>query len=388
MFSFRFVSIGVSFYLERFAIWHNLQLKLEGKGFMKAREAALQVLRDVGKPLRCKEMTQQAIQQGFWNPKAKNPENSMYQSIRKDIKDNRETPFHQLERGVFGLRDEQRSSETNSTSSSDSSVPGSGKGRRSDKDRSLMTFLAAAERVLDEFGQRQPMHYVSIANKAIEEGWLVTNSKVPEATLASQIKIDTDRSRDKGISPRFMRHGKGLYGLSKWTRGSLEHQIDKHNQRIRNDLLKKVKELSPEEFEVLTGRLLTVLGFDEVEVTDLHNDGGVDVRGTLVIGDAFRTRMAVQAKRWNTNVPAKVVKEFRGALDNNEQGLIIATSNFGKGARKEAELLNRKPIGLMNGEQLVQLLVENGIGAQPSKYEIIELGDLEKDLYEGDEESS
>ena len=43
-------------------------------------------------------------------------------------------------------------------------------------------------------------------------------------------------------------------------------------------------------------------------------DGGIDVRGTLVVGDAVRIRMAVQAKRWKDNVPVKVVREVRDSL--------------------------------------------------------------------------
>jgi hypothetical protein len=40
-------------------------------------------------------------------------------------------------------------------------------------------------------------------------------------------------------------------------------------------------------------RLLVELGFGEVEATSRIGDGGIDARGTLVGGDAIRTRMAV-----------------------------------------------------------------------------------------------
>ena len=63
-----------------------------------------------------------------------------------------------------------------------------------------------------------------------------------------------------------------------------EHDIERHNQRVRKELLKQVRSLSPAKFESLVGQLLTVLGFDKVEVTKEYGDGGIDVRGTLAIG--------------------------------------------------------------------------------------------------------
>jgi restriction system protein len=43
--------------------------------------------------------------------------------------------------------------------------------------------------------------------------------------------------------------------------------------------------MKPADFEALIGRLLTALGFEAVAVTPLAGDGGIDVRGTLVVGD-------------------------------------------------------------------------------------------------------
>ena len=90
--------------------------------------------------------------------------------------------------------------------------------------------------------------------------------------------------------------------------------------------------MDPGDFEELIGTLLTKLGFEDVEVTARSNDGGIDVRGTLVTGDVIRTRMAVQVKRWKANVQTPIVQQVRGSLGTHEQGLIITTSDFSKGA--------------------------------------------------------
>ncbi len=112
-----------------------------------------------------------------------------------------------------------------------------------------------------------------------------------------------------------------------------------------------------------------------VEVTKLSGDGGIDVRGTLVVGDVVRIKMAVQVKKWKlkNNIQAPVVQQVRGSLGAHEQGLIITTSDFSPGAVKEAAQADKTPIALMNGEQLVTLLMEHGIGVHRSKPDLFEI---------------
>jgi restriction system protein len=157
----------------------------------------------------------------------------------------------------------------------------------------------------------------------------------------------------------------------------LAFEIDKHNKAIRQKLKERLHNMHPADFEALIGELLVALGFDKVEVTNVSNDGGIDVRGTLVIGDVIRTRMAVQVKRWKTNVQAPIVQQVRGSLHAHEQGLIITTSGFSVGARKEANREGAVPIGLMDGEQLVTLLLENEIGVIRTSYNLFEIADKE-----------
>ena len=129
------------------------------------------------------------------------------------------------------------------------------------------------------------------------------------------------------------------------------------------------------EFEELIARLLAEIGFEDIEVTKRSGDGGIDVRGTLVVGDVIRTRMAVQVKKWKpkNNVQAPVVQQVRGSLGTHEQGLIITTSDFSPGARKEAARPDATPVALMNGEQLVLLLVEHNIGVSRRTHDLIEI---------------
>jgi restriction system protein len=83
--------------------------------------------------------------------------------------------------------------------------------------------------------------------------------------------------------------------------------------------------------------------------------------------------MAVQVKRWKDNVHAPTVQQVRGSLGTHEQGLIITTGAFSLGARKEAVRADAAPVGLMNGQQLINLLLEHEIGVQKTSLDLFEL---------------
>lgn len=71
---------------------------------------------------------------------------------------------------------------------------------------------------------------------------------------------------------------------------------------MRERLLQQIRTMDPAAFEELVGELLAKIGFEDVTVTRASGDGGIDVRGTLVAGDVIQTKMAVQVKRWKSNV--------------------------------------------------------------------------------------
>lgn len=241
------------------------------------------------------------------------------------------------------------------------------------RDVQRLSFTEAAARVLEIYAERRPMHYRAITDKAMEFGWLTSSGQTPEATMYSQILSENQRRKRRGEQPRFTDFERGFVGLTKWTPEGVSQLIEQHNRDVRRKLLARLKKMDPAEFEELIGLLLGAIGFEDVEVTQLHKDGGIDVRGTLVVGEAIRTRMAVQVKRWQGNVQRQQVQQVRGSLGAHEQGLIIATSDFSSPAREEAERPDAVPVGLMNGEQLVGLLVENELGVRRTPHDLVEL---------------
>lgn len=310
-------------------------------------EAVKVVLAQSSEPLSASQITERVLTLGLWKTEGKTPSATVSARLYMDIKKNGDaSAFKLVEKGKFVLRN----------ASVVRSIP-----EESDEPKGY-SFTECAIKVLEESESKEPMHYRDITDIALKKGWLVTEGKTPEATMNAQIITEIKRYENSGRAPRFVRYGKGKVGLSKWIPKGIPSRIEQHNNQTRDELLKKLLAMGPEEFETLTSRLLVEMGFEKVEVTKFGGDGGIDVRGVLVIGDVVRIKMAVQVKRWKLNVQAPVVQNLRGSLGVHEQGLIITTSDFSKGARNEASLADRVPIALMNGEQLVTLLMEHSIG--------------------------
>ncbi len=337
---------------------------------MNIREAIILILKDSNTPLHVKEITKRILSKKLWETSGKTPEATARAAINSDIRKNgNASPFVRHAPATFGLRKTDSSSKNKPETATETTVDqvaGTQKG-------TSFSFTDSAQMVLERFADRKPMHYRAITDKAVEMGWLLSKGKTPELSMNAQISTSIKRSRRRSEQPRFTQHGGGLVGLSRWMPTGLALEIERHNKKVRKELREKLFEMEWDAFEELVARLLSEMGFEEIEVTDKTGDGGIDVRGTLLVGEVIRTRMAVQVKRWKRNVQAPVVQQVRGSLAAHEQGLIITTSDFSKGAREEADRKDATPVALMNGEQLVVLLVENGVGVQRKSHDLIEL---------------
>ena len=333
---------------------------------MSARQAAIQVLTEAGEPLHSEEITKRILQKRLWETNGKTPGATVEAQICTDMqKKGPASAFVRTAPRTFALR-----TLAANLVQPTPTVPNNGSGSTAG-----LSFTEAAERVLNEYGHKSPMHYREITAKALQQGWIATSGKTPQASMYSQLITEIRRDKNRGKLPRFVQHGQGFFGLSRWMGRGLAFEIEQHNKRVRQKLHAHLLKMDPGEFEDLIGRLLAELGFEGVEVTRRSQDGGVDVRGTLVVGDVIRTQMAVQVKRWKTNnhVQAPVVQQVRGSLGTHEQGLIVTTSEFSSGARREAERPNAVPVALMNGEKLVELLAEYQVGIKRQAHDLFEI---------------
>lgn len=126
-------------------------------------------------------------------------------------------------------------------------------------------------------------------------------------------------------------------------------------------VLEQVLELDAKEFEILVGHLLTALGFEGSEVIGKSGDGGVDAIGDLNVANLAKVKVFVQAKRYKlgSRVAPAVVRQLRQAIPFGGQGAFITTSDFQPAAHDVATETGFPRIGLVNGRQLADLLVEH-----------------------------
>jgi restriction system protein len=228
-----------------------------------------------------------------------------------------------------------------------------------------------AERVLRDAGGG-PLHYREITERATNAGLMTPTGDTPWASINAAMGVDNRRREARGELPRFVGAGSGYYRL-RTAATEVERAIEQWNDRTKKDLLVQLGEIDPGTFEELIGELLERIGFEDVEVTKRSGDGGIDVRGVLTVGGVTRVKTAIQVKRWANNVPDRIVRELRGSIGPAEQGLIITTSRFTKAAIKEAEVSDRAPVTLINGDLLVELLAEYEIGVKRQSRPVLQL---------------
>ncbi len=338
---------------------------------VNALDAAAVVLKEADGPLHYREITRRMLAGQVWTTSSKDPPNTLYASIAGDIANKgSDSRFVRAKPGVFALRSD-FAAETRLT---DEGRPGEGE---NDVASDTLSFADAAELILSGSPNQLPMHYGEITKRALERGLIQTKGHTTAASMYSAIHTEVRRQEERGESPRFVLSGRGMFGLTAWLPDEVAALIDERNREVRQGLLDRARNAPPADFESLVGQLLVAMGFEDVEVTNVSGDGGIDVRGTLVVGDSIRIRMAVQAKRWKSNVIAPVVQQVRGSLGAHEQGLIITTSDFSSGAKTEAQRSDTAPVALIGGEQLAALLAEHEIGARMTSYDLYTLDEVD-----------
>lgn len=145
---------------------------------------------------------------------------------------------------------------------------------------------------------------------------------------------------------------------------SFTELYEDYEESFRSQLLLKLNELTPRQFELFARKLLEAYGFTDVIVTSVSADGGVDGHGKLRLGLA-NMNAAFQCKRWQGNVGRPEVDKFRGAIQGEfEQGVFLVTSDFTRQARDASLKKGAVPIILLNGKKIVDLMKEKGVGVK------------------------
>ncbi|MHA7099514.1 restriction endonuclease [Roseivirga pacifica] len=143
----------------------------------------------------------------------------------------------------------------------------------------------------------------------------------------------------------------------------LSKNYDAYITNFKEGILRALKNLSPSEFEGFCKNLISVYGFSQTIITPPTRDGGIDGFGNLTIGFTD-LKVAFECKRWNKNkVDYKIIRSFRGSIPEScIYGILFTTSLYSESAKKEAEREGYKPIVLLDGEDIVDFMIERQFG--------------------------
>ncbi|MEV7571132.1 restriction endonuclease [Streptomyces tanashiensis] len=116
--------------------------------------------------------------------------------------------------------------------------------------------------------------------------------------------------------------------------------------------------MDPIAFEGLVAELFRARGLQAV-TTQRSGDGGVDVQA-LDPDPISGGSIVVQVKRYRNTVPPSAVRDLFGTVQDKgaNKGVLVTTSKFGPGSYTFA---NGKPLTLISGTELVDLLHQHGL---------------------------
>src|SRR3990170_7906333 len=147
---------------------------------------------------------------------------------------------------------------------------------------------------------------------------------------------------------------------------ALEAAYENLRDELIDELLTKLKQSSPSFFERIVVELLVKMGYggsraDAGKAIGKSGDGGID--GIIKEDRLGLDVVYIQAKRWGGTVGRPVVHAFSGSLDGQKarKGVLITTSRFSQDAADYVDRIEKR-IVLIDGEQLVQLMIDHDIG--------------------------
>lgn len=155
-------------------------------------------------------------------------------------------------------------------------------------------------------------------------------------------------------------------------------------EELKEELITRIKTASPVFFERLVVELLVRLGYggsrkDAGQTLGRSGDGGID--GVIKEDRLGLDVIYLQAKRWEGTVGRPEIQKFAGALQGQraKKGVFLTTSNFSSDAIEYASFIDTR-IVLIDGEKLVSLMIDTGVGV--STIATYEVKRLDSDYFE------
>ena len=142
-------------------------------------------------------------------------------------------------------------------------------------------------------------------------------------------------------------------------------------EALADELLTRVRVMQPKAFEQLVVDVLVAMGYggsqlDAAQVVGKSGDNGID--GVIKEDRLGLDMVYVQAKRYTADVGPGAIREFVGSLGEHKatKGVFITCGGFTSGA-KEAAVKAHHRIVLIDGDQLADYMIDNGVGVADYK---------------------
>jgi restriction system protein len=164
----------------------------------------------------------------------------------------------------------------------------------------------------------------------------------------------------------------------------LESGYQNIRKSLEEEILSKLKSVTPSFFERIVVQLLVKMGYggsikDAGKAIGKSGDEGID--GIIKEDKLGLDVIYIQAKRWEGVVSRPELQKFIGALAGQraKKGVFITTSNFSKEAITYASQMDTK-IVLIDGEQLAQYMIDYNLGV--SVQNTYEIKKIDSDYFE------
>jgi restriction system protein len=159
---------------------------------------------------------------------------------------------------------------------------------------------------------------------------------------------------------------------------ALSNAYQNLKNELASDLLQQIKNVLPSKFENIVIDLLVSMGYggsrkEAAKAIGKSGDEGID--GIINEDRLGLDVIYIQAKKWEGTVGRPEIQKFAGALQGQhaKKGIFITSSGFSKEAIDFANKVDSKII-LIDGETLVQYMIDHNIGVTPfNNYEVKKL---------------
>ena len=210
--------------------------------------------------------------------------------------------------------------------------------------------------------------------EVLKSGREITNETLRE--FPSFVKfIDSDTKKIKDSSEE-----KESLNNDETPQETLERVYGELNNVLKDELLTRIHEKSPDFFEKMVVELMEKMGYGRGQITQKSRDEGID-------GMVYQDKLGfdviyIQAKRYDLEktVGRPELQKFGGAIpEKNVKGLFVTTVRFSQDAQKYA---NDRHIILIDGQRLAELMIEHDFGVS-TEY-IYRIKRIDMDVFEED----